>query len=415
MSPIAVAGRPVTLFLNFFDLYTGLLTDPAAVQLDITYGEEVGFAPDAAGPFFYSGASSYTPGQIWRIAKGQFAFTWPVPITATTGVYVANWTSQYGGASWLAVENFPVTGGTPGTVPAGDIGFWTGSLVYNPAAGNLAAFTPLRIGLGEIDSHGIAWLLQKVEGWDSPDVQGGGILPNAGDHGGVASQQFDAPRALTITITASAPTQALRDLARQLLQYAIPVNDLALFTFNEPVAKQALIRRSGKIAENCPTLQDVTFTVGAIAPDPRKYGTQAHSLSANARPSSLTGLVIPLTMPFTLPAQQPAGAAAVTNAGNFESRPVITIRGPITSPALANVTTGQTVSWSGLVVPSGSQLVADFGLQQGLLDGGFRSADLSSSWWTLPGGPQGFTSTIQLTGQSDTGASMVVAWQDAYA
>ena len=56
--------------------------------------------------------------------------------------------------------------------------------------------------------------------------------------------QYYAARAITLTVTASAPTQALRDLARALLQHAVPISDLAVFTYNEPVPKQAAVRRS---------------------------------------------------------------------------------------------------------------------------------------------------------------------------
>src|SRR6266487_4502712 len=87
--------------------------------------------------------------------------------------------------------------------------------------------------------------LFRSDGWDSPDVQGAGVIPKSGDHGGWATPQFYAPRALTWTITASAPSQALRDQARALLQQAVPVSDLATIIYDEPVPKQIQARRSG--------------------------------------------------------------------------------------------------------------------------------------------------------------------------
>ena len=65
----------------------------------------------------------------------------------------------------------------------------------------------------------------------------------AGDHGAWAAPQYYAARAITLSVTASAPTQALRDLARALLQQAVPISDLATFAYNEPVPKQAAVRR----------------------------------------------------------------------------------------------------------------------------------------------------------------------------
>jgi Siphovirus-type tail component, C-terminal domain len=405
----AIPGAPFVLYLSFYDEVSGSLADPSAITLDITYGTEVGLVPDAAGPFTYTGASSYSSSQVWRIAAGQYAFAWNIPSTALPGVYVANWACTYGGNTYLGTENFPVLAGGPGiAVPGGDTGYWTGSIAYTPSAGTPAS--PASISFGQVDASGITWLWQKLEGWDGPDVQGGGVIPRSGDQGAWASPQYFAARTLTWTVTASAPSQALRDLARELLSAAVPVSDLATLTVSEPVPKLAYVRRSGKITESYPTLADVTFVVGLVAPDPRKYGTQVYSQSANALPSGGTGFTSPFTPPFTVPAQAPGGSMAVSNNGNFETRPLITVTGPVTGPGLVNVTTGQTVSWSGLTVPAGSQLAVDFGARQALLDGGYAPADAFSSWWTLPPG----TSTIQFTGDSDAGASFICQWSDAF-
>jgi hypothetical protein len=411
-SVVVNAGFPVTLELNFYSPSAGELADPASVQLDITYGNTVGFVPDVAGPFYYSGAGSPTAGQVWKTAVGQYSCTWLVPSGTTTGVYTANWSGLDGGNGWLAVENFGVEGAMfTAPTPAGDTGYWTGSVSYAPPASNLAQLTPVYIPLGAVDQHGICWLLQKVTGWDGPDVQGGGVIPKSGDHGAYAAPQYYAARNITLTVTASAPTQALRDVARGLLQEAIPISDLAVFQYNEPVPKQALVRRSGTITEAYPTLCDVTFTIGLVAPDPRKYGTQPVIAQANAATSSGIGFAFPIAFPFAAPPQPPSGAVIVTNAGTFETRPVITVQGPVTSPSLTNVTTGQTVSWTGLVLGPTDVLSADFSLAQGTLNGAYRPADVFSSWWTLP--PQ-VPCTVALGGEAGSGAGIEVQFSPAW-
>lgn len=404
------AGSSINLYMNFANESSGVLVTPTAVQLDITAGSVAPLVPDAAGPFAWSGASSYVPGQVWQAATGQFAFAWPVPSGTPPGVYVATWTITYSGDEFLTWEAFIVLA-PPGTaVPSGDIGFWTGSIDYVPSPANLAMLTPVSIPLGSVDDNGICWLINKLEGWDGPDVQGGGITPAAGDHGGFPSAQFYAPRNMTLTVTASAPTQALRDMARALLQQAIPVNDMAVLTYNEPVPKQVAMRRSGKLPETYPTLCDVQFTIGAVAPDPRKYSVQVNDPQVEASPPTATGFTVPFTLPLTISAATPGGAIACTNGGTFETRPVITITGPITSPALSNATTGQTVSWTGLVLASTDVLTVDFQACTGLLNGVYRPADLFSSWWVLPPG----TSVVQLSGQADSGADMSVQWSDSW-
>ncbi|MFJ9771243.1 hypothetical protein ACIRVF_08360 [Kitasatospora sp. NPDC101157] len=411
----AIAGQPYTLSLNFYDETTGKLADPTSVQLDITYGQQVGFVPDTAGPYTYQGASTVTSAQVWRTGPGQYSCVWNVPATAAQGVYVANWTCAYGGSTWLGVEDFNVMGGLHVPVPASDVGFWTGGLVYGG----------LDIEFGTVDANGIAWLWQKLEGWDGPDVQGAGVIARAGDHGGWASPQFYAPRTLTWTVTASAPTQALRDQARALLQQAVPISDLAMLRVDEPVPKFACVRRSGKLTEAYPTLTDVTFTIGLVAPDPRKYATAQRSLTIGLTPSGGGGgMVAPFTVPFTLAASAPPGAAAATNAGSFQTPPVAVVSGPIAGPTLTNLATGQTVSWSGLTLNAGDTFVVDFLNRQGFVNpttastspglpstgGTYWPSDIASSWWQLGPG----TSQIAFGGSAGSGATTTYYWRDSW-
>ena len=262
------------------------------------------------------------------------------------GVYVANWTSGYGPAGdlFLATENFPVLGGAPFIpVPSGDTGYWTGSLTYSPSW----APGPFVIPFGTTDALGITWLWQGIDGWDSPPSVGQ-VIQRSADHGGWPAPQFYGPRILTITAMASAPTQALRDQARALMQQAVPVGDLAVLEYDEPVPKQALVRRndSAAVTESCPTLTDVIFTIPLVAPDPRKYAVASQEIQVILPPPVINPLSLPLAGPVTFPGGTPPASTAVTavNSGNFETRPVITVTGPITSPAVVNAVTGQQVT-----------------------------------------------------------------------
>lgn len=419
--PQATAGSPWILYLNFYNETTGLLADPATVQLDITYGEQIGFAPDVTGPYAYQGASSSTSGQVWRIGVGQYACTWDIPATAAVGVYVANWTCVYGGGTFLGVENFSVAGMLPLSVPAGDVGFWTGGLINSDTGGP----TGLDIEFGQVDGNGIAWLWQKLEGWDSPDVQGAGVIARSGDHGGWASPQYFAPRTLTWTVTASAPTQALRDQARALLQQAIPVSSMATLRYDEPVPKYIMVRRSGRITEQYPTLSDVTFAIGLVAPDPRKYAMAQRAVTIGlVPPAAGGGLTVPFTLPVTLNPASPPGVAVATNGGSFDTPPVAVITGPVSGPSLTNLSTGQTVSWSSLTLGTADTLVVDFLARQAYVDpvttsttpgaasdgGTYWPADVSSAWWQIaPGDNQ-----LAYGGTAGTGSTAVYYWRDTW-
>jgi hypothetical protein len=293
-----------------------------------------------------------------------------------------------------------------------DLGYWAGSLTCTPSGQNGIALPQVSVTFGAVDSNGTAWLLQKVDGWDSPDVQGGGVIAKAGDHGAWQSPQYYAARAITLTLTASAQSQALRDVARAQLQQVVPVSDLAVFQYDEPVPKFAQVRRSGRVTEAYPTLTDVTFTVVLIAPDPRKYAVAQGSQLVGVIPTSPGGgMVVPFTVPFTLDAASPPGSTLVISNGTFETRPTITIKGPITAPAVSNVTYGMTVSFSQLTLAATDQLVIDFLNRVAYLNGVYRPADLDSAWWVLEPG----NNMIELSSTSaGSGASMLAEWNDAF-
>jgi hypothetical protein len=412
------AGLAVPLEGNF--LSGGVLTDASAITLDITYGAPYQATADYAGPFTWSGATSPVPGQVWHSGTGQYQFTWQIPAAAPAGVYVATWTFTYSGTQYQAAENVWVQGGTPPPVPAGDVGYWTGGII-NALAG-------LDIDLGQVDSNGTAWLWQSITGWDSPPVQGSGVIPRSGDHGAWPSPQYYAARTLTLTATASAVSQALRDVARAQLQQAVPVGsdgNLAVLRYDEPVPKQALVRRSGQVTEKYPTLCDVTFTIGLVAPDPRKYGTIQKQLPIiPAASGGGGGLVVPFTVPFTLDPGPPPSEGYCTNAGNFNSPPVVVITGPVDAPALANLTTGETVYWSQASIPAGQSMTVDFlnrqawigataapGLPGQPLDGTYQPADLFSAWWTLQPGQNLILFAGQDTG---TGTGALICYYDSW-
>jgi tail protein len=298
-----------------------------------------------------------------------------------------------------------------------DTGFWTGGLIYQAAG--------LDIEFGTVDINGTTWLWQGIKGWDSPPLQGAGVIPRSGDHGAWAAPQYYAARMLTLTCMASAQTQALRDVARAQLQQAVPVSDLALLRYDEPVPKQCLIRRSGQVTEKYLTLCDVTFTVGMVAPDPRKYSSTQKTVLITPLPAGAGGgLVVPFTIPFTLTADAAPSTSTATNNGNFPTPPVAVISGPLAAPQLANLTSGQAVTWSTLTLAGSDVLVVDFLNRQAWVNpsaistmpgmpptgGTFWPADVSSSWWQLDPG----TSTVQLGGSAGSGAQALLYYSDAY-
>lgn len=286
-----------------------------------------------------------------------------------------------------------------------DIGLFTAGITWTPALG---AGPATDIEFGVVDSNGTWWLINTWSGMDGAPVEGQ-VVQRAGDHGGWATPQYYTPRPITLVVHATAVSRAQRDVARAFLQQAIPVSDLALLTWNDPIALQMQVRRSGPIVETYMTLADVEFSIPLIAPDPRKYGAVLQSQTAvQGTPSP--GLAPPLTPPLAFPAGSPPLSVTVVNNGSFETRPAITIGGPISTPGVVNQTTGQVVSFSSLTLNSTDVLVVDLLNKQGLLNGVYRTADISSSWWVAPPGSTG----VQITGTATSGAYVTVNWRDAY-
>jgi hypothetical protein len=391
-------GTNYTIKLEFVDETSGVLADPGTVQLDITYGSTLGSGtPDYAGPFSYTGASSPSTTQVYRTGKGLYAYDWPIPADAQPGVYVGTWSVGYGGQTLQGEENIWIEAAGLTPPASGDIGYWTGSITYGANA----------VQFGAQDANGTAWALLSAKGMDGAPTDGA-VVQRQGDHGGYPTPQFYGPRPIELTVTASATSQAERDIARAALQAAIPVSDLATFVYNEPVPKTLQVRRSGVIKEVSQTLFDVTFDVLLIAPDPRKYGA-ATSVTVIANSQTL-GVTYPVTYPLAFPAQAPPGAATVTNAGNFETRPAITITGPIVAPAVYNQTSGESISFSTLTLAASDTLTLDLLNKVAYLDGSPVPADLWSAWWELDPG----TSQIVLQGEGGAGAQMTITYNDAW-
>lgn len=407
------AGTVASLMFAFYDEDTGgVLTDVNALQVDITYGSSTPVPGDSSqdvvggGPFTYQGASVATAGQIWHASTGMYQLDWPIPTSIDSGVYVANWAATFGSELIPAQENFTVVGaygtGTPAPVPA-DAGLWQDSITGPD--GTVIAF-------GQLDADGVAWMRETLSGTGGPDTSGQ-VVQRANDHGGYATPQFYGPRMVTLTCRATAPSQVLRDAARARLQRAVAIGGttggMSTLVYDEPVPKQQSVRRSGQIVETYPTLATVTFNILLVAPDPRRYATVLQSASVQAA-VTLNGITPPLTPPITMPANgKPAVIAAVNN-GNFETRPVVQVNGPIQNPSLTLVDTGQIVSFTGLVLATGQQLIVDFDQKQATLNGALVPADISSSWWVLAPG----SSTVRLGGIASSGSGLTVQWRDAY-
>jgi hypothetical protein len=103
--------------------------------------------------------------------------------------------------------------------------------------------------------------------------------------------------------------------------------------------------------------------------------------SAATSPLSATGggsLSFPITFPISFGAASDGGSVAVVNGGDVWTRPVVRIYGPILSPVVRSMTTGQFLSFPGLNLPPGNYVEIDMEAETVLLNG---SADDPVDWY----------------------------------
>lgn len=125
----------------------------------------------------------------------------------------------------------------------------------------------------------------------------------------------------------------------------------------------------------------------------------------------------PYSYPYSYGSATLGGEVIVTPGGTADVFPFLSLVGPITSPRLTNVTTGESIYFPGLVVPDGQALEVSTRGETALLNG---SVDVlhyidwvSSSLWSLR---KGVSNTVRVSGTGfDAGTLLSVLWRNAYA
>lgn len=243
--------------------------------------------------------------------------------------------------------------------------------------------------LGAVDDAGVEWHLATLEGWDSPEVRAE-VIDRESDHGSWDTPAYYGSRPVTLGGLIVAPDLAALDAAMDRLLSAVSLTSTTL-TVYQTTPRQATVRRSGK-----PLLAYISDTVASYsvlvtAPDPRRYATTETSTVLRL-PTVSGGLMFPVTFPISFAATVVSGDTAVTNAGNFETRPQIRIAGPVSQPQVTVTApdgTASTLLYSGDIA-AGDWLDLDCDGRTVYYNGiANRRALLTGSWPTLVPGTSG--------------------------
>jgi len=288
-------------------------------------------------------------------------------------------------------------------------------VAYTPGTdndGRQATLGTLR--LGAVDGAGVKWSLQNLEGWDSPEIRAE-LQDREADHGAWASPVYLGSRPITLGGTVEAPDQASLDTALDQLYTAAALTDTTL-TVWESTPKQATVRRSGKLLAQHVTDRTATWSVMVTAADPRRYGATLQS-GTTALPSTTGGLTFPITFPITFSATTVSGQINAVNSGTLDTRPVLTITGPVVAPTVSALypdgSVRQLIYSQDLA--TGDVLVIDTDAHTVVLNGVTsrrRFMTVSGGWPTLPAG--GSANYQFQSGTYTATATLTATWRSAW-
>ena len=283
--------------------------------------------------------------------------------------------------------------------------------VLDDSAGSGAVIT-----FGATDGDGVEWRYTGLPGWDSADL-GETAEARMGADGMWDTSNTYGGRIVTVDGQIKAPTAALLDVAMDRLEGAVPARGrLVTLTVRESTPKQIGARRSGRLM--CDKLTDVVaeFSIGLLAPDPRKYQVDQQTALASLGEAG-GGVTLPTTLPLILPTRDPGGEFfTAANTGKSDTPPLIRIAGPGRNLGIANLNTGQALVYP-FELLTGDELVIDTGVGTATINGtAYRAPSDGSSvvsrFLLLPG-----TNDMQMLGTrtvADLSPLLTMTWRSAW-
>jgi hypothetical protein len=229
---------------------------------------------------------------------------------------------------------------------------------------------------GSSDSDGL-------KGWAGGVDTTGTITQRSADHGGWADVAYMVPRSIEIDLRLMGASFRHVSASIDALTAAVPLNELdELIVVDHGVALRALVRQAGEALFTQKGAQ-ATGSILLTAPDPRRYDPSETILSANL-PSTIGGLSLPITLPFSVAATVASGVLTATNSGNTNTRPTFVVSGPCPPFRIVLLATGATLSFAESLI-AGQSLTIDTDTQAAQLDDGtYRT--VTGSWFEyVPG------------------------------
>lgn len=256
-----------------------------------------------------------------------------------------------------------------------------------PAAGPLAGTSVVlgSITFNHVDSNGVEWVLENVDGWDGTDATGD-LVPRP-----LADGSWDAARYLGSKVMTldggviTAPDARSLDTAIAELLANLPIRSLVTLTVYQSTPRRCQVKR-GTARPNLTRVGDREAIWSCVieAPDPRRYAVAAQHLSTTLPDVSGGGITPPLTPPLALPAVPKVGTVFAENDGDVDAPWTATVTGPVDSGWALSC--GDYTLAFDFAVPVGQQATID-ALNGIVLLGGqpyMGRVARGSTWWMVP-------------------------------
>lgn len=272
-------------------------------------------------------------------------------------------------------------------------------------------FTLDGFALTGVDSFGVLWTVESMDGWHSAPPMRTAHQPKAQQAGSWPATGFTGERVVTLQgKTTASDTPNLEGAASRLCAV------LASGGMGDLVGVSAFGALSMTVAlEDAPKFNPVSdrialWQVTVTAPDPLKYGAPTYGTAGLSTATPGAGLVYPLVYPLSYgvaPGVTP-GAVSVPNTGTAPYWPRLRIDGPVTNPVVTMVESGAWVRFNGTLL-AGQWLDLDMGARRVLIQGQVsvrHKVSSSGDWLSVPPGG----GTIAWSADTADPASLLSVW-----
>ncbi|MEO6089277.1 MAG: hypothetical protein ABIQ18_39810 [Umezawaea sp.] len=214
-------------------------------------------------------------------------------------------------------------------------------------------------------------------------------------HGEVSGQDWLGARTVTLTIEVNGDSATEFDAAMSAVVTAFaPTRDLAPFTFRFPGVAGGgprvvwgKVRKRSTVIDWAYTHRYATVLVELYCPNPMI--TDPSLSTGRTKVSNFgNGLRFPARFPLRFGASKPTEFIRVDNLGNFPTPFTFEVRGPIANPQIVNLTTGELIAIS-YVLLRDQWLVINTDTREVLLNGTtpqFLTPGRRTTWLTAPPG-----------------------------